>query len=116
MGDIFKDINAFVSSNIILNSPTLRKTIAIKVLEMYEKSVVQVLDSVRQIEENLKRFKRKNTLNGVSDETKVRNQIKVDVEEFFNQLKSFGVDNLEDSINTNLRKVVEESFSIQQGI
>jgi hypothetical protein len=69
------------------------------------------LDSVKQIEENLKRFKRKNTVSGTSDETKVRTQIKIDMEDFLRQIQSFGVEILGGELESNLKKVVEESFA-----
>ena len=108
MSNIFKDISIYINHHPVLEPKRL--DIATKIFEMYSLAVVQVLESVKQIEENLKRFKRKNTETKVSDEYKVRTQIKIDTMDFIEQIKSFGIENLGDGKEQDLVKLVNESL------
>lgn len=53
-----------------------------KLAEKLFAQVSKTLQSVKTIEESLKRFKKKRVVDGPSDEDKIRMQIKLDVEAF----------------------------------
>ena len=86
MKDIFKVLQDFISScpnNITATTKDAWKNKVVKrVVDQYSTSVKKTLNSVKAIEDSLRRYKKSKSPEGVSDEYKIRYQFKLDYDQF----------------------------------
>jgi hypothetical protein len=109
MENIFQSAIEFLNANDI-NTLEYRRELIMNTLMRYRGAVLKTLDSIKMIEESLKKFKKNKALEGESDEFKIRFQIKIDCESFESQSKSLGVD-LENNVDyKELRTIIENSL------